>query len=59
ASRAGRGRVLVLGFAGASWPAHLFHLLSVDRWWAIADQVAEHGVEDGRPRPAAATASPR
>ncbi|MBM4010038.1 MAG: hypothetical protein FJ286_01470 [Planctomycetes bacterium] len=59
ASRAGRGRFLVLGFAGASGPAHLFHLRSVDRWWAIADQVAEHGVEDGRPRPAAATASPR
>lgn len=30
-SRAGRGGFAVLGFAGASGPAHLFHLRSIDR----------------------------
>ncbi|MFM7242651.1 MAG: hypothetical protein ACKO40_00560 [Planctomycetaceae bacterium] len=40
-SRAGRGRFEVLGFAGASGPAHLFHLRSIDRWWQAAERRAE------------------
>lgn len=39
-SRAGRGRFEVLGFAGASGPAHLFHLRSIDRWWKLAERLA-------------------
>lgn len=39
-SRAGRGRFEVLGFAGASGPAHLFHLRSIDRWWTAAERLA-------------------
>lgn len=40
ASRADRGGFHVLGFAGASGPAHLFHLRAIDRWWTIAEQAA-------------------
>ena len=40
-SRAGRGGFAVLGFAGASGPAHLFHLRSIDRWWQVADRLVE------------------
>lgn len=39
-SRAGRGRFDVRGFAGASGPAHLFHLRAIDRWWTAAEQLA-------------------
>jgi hypothetical protein len=39
-SRACRGRFEVRGFAGASGPAHLFHLRSIDRWWTAAEQLA-------------------
>jgi hypothetical protein len=35
-SRAGRGGFEVLGFEGASAPAHLFHLRAIDRWWTAA-----------------------
>lgn len=35
-SRAARGGFEVQGFAGASAPAHLFHLRAIDRWWAAA-----------------------
>lgn len=35
-SRAVRGGLEVLGFAGASAPAHLFHLRAIDRWWMVA-----------------------
>jgi hypothetical protein len=44
-SRAGRGGFAVLGFAGASGPAHLFHLRSIDRWWQVADRLAAAGHE--------------
>jgi len=40
-SRAGRGRFEVLGFAGASGPAHLFHLRAIDRWWTAAERLAD------------------
>lgn len=40
-SRAGRGRFEVLGFAGASGPAHLFHLRAIDRWWQAAERLAD------------------
>lgn len=35
-SRARRGAFEVQGFTGASGPAHLFHLRSIDRWWRAA-----------------------
>ena len=44
-SRAGRGGFAALGFAGASGPAHLFHLRSIDRWWQVADRLAAAGHE--------------
>lgn len=40
-SRAGRGRFEVLGFAGTSGPAHLFHLRAIDRWWSAAARLAD------------------
>lgn len=39
-SRAGRGGFEVLGFAGESAPAHLFHLRAIDRWWTVAAERA-------------------
>lgn len=39
-SRACRGRFEVRGCAGASGPAHLFHLRSIDRWWQVADDLS-------------------
>lgn len=41
-SRAGQGAFEVLGFAGASGPAHLFHLRAVDRWWKVAEDRHAH-----------------
>ena len=41
-SRAARGRFEVLGFDGASGPAHLFHLRMIDRWWTVAERSADH-----------------
>ncbi|MFM9010751.1 MAG: hypothetical protein ACKON8_07745 [Planctomycetota bacterium] len=35
-SRVRRGGLVVMGFAGGSGPAHLFHLRSIDRWWEVA-----------------------
>lgn len=40
-SKAGRGRFEVLGFAGASGPAHLFHLRAIDRWWQAVERLAD------------------
>lgn len=40
-SRAGRGGFAVLGFSGASGPAHLFHLRSMDRWWTVATSLGD------------------
>jgi len=40
-SQARRGGFEVQGFAGASGPAHLFHLRSIDRWWKLADRIAD------------------
>lgn len=39
-SQAGCGGFVVMGFAGASAPAHLFHLRAVDRWWGVAERLA-------------------
>lgn len=39
-SQACRGRFEVRGCAGASGPAHLFHLRSIDRWWQAAERLA-------------------
>lgn len=39
-SRAVRGGFEVLGFEGASGPAHLFHLRAIDRWWTAAERAA-------------------
>lgn len=36
-SQARRGSFEVQGFTGASGPAHLFHLRSIDRWWRAAE----------------------
>ena len=40
-SRAGRGGFAVLGFTGASGPAHAFHLRAVDRWWKVAESLGD------------------
>ena len=40
-SQARRGRFEVQGFTGASGPAHLFHLRSIDRWWKLVDRIAD------------------
>lgn len=48
-SQARRGGFEVQGFTGASGPAHLFHLRSIDRWWRVAG---------GIPPPAAESHSP-
>lgn len=39
ASRARHGSFEVQGFTGASGPAHLFHLRSIDRWWRAAEGI--------------------
>jgi len=39
-SHARRGGFEVQGFAGASGPAHLFHLRSLDRWWKSAETIS-------------------
>lgn len=39
-SRACRRRFEVHGFAGATGPAHLFHLRRLDRWWLAAERLA-------------------
>ncbi|MFM7207888.1 MAG: hypothetical protein ACKO4T_14600 [Planctomycetaceae bacterium] len=40
ASRARRGGFEVQGFTGASGPAHLFHLRSINRWWRSARELS-------------------
>jgi hypothetical protein len=39
-SQARRGGFEVHGFTGASGPAHLFHLRSLDRWWKSAARLS-------------------
>ncbi len=39
-SHARRGGFEVEGFTGASGPAHLFHLRSLDRWWKSAEMLS-------------------
>jgi hypothetical protein len=40
-SGAGGGGFAVLGFTGASGPAHAFHLRAVDRWWKVAESLGD------------------
>lgn len=48
-SEAGRRGFAVMGFSGASGSAHLFHLRSIERWWAVAQRLeTARGREDRR-----------
>lgn len=44
-SHARRGGFEVEGFTGASGPAHLFHLRSLDRWWKSAERLSTRAGE--------------
>jgi len=47
-SEAGRRGFAVMGFSGASGSAHLFHLRSIDRWWAVAQRLEKACGSDDR-----------